>query len=310
MAEHAQNQAPAVSVGFVRFAVPDLEALETFLTAFGLVASHREGDQIYFRGADDTPYLYVARQGDPGFDGFAFDLGSAEAVRAFADRWGLGVEALPGPGGGCRAVQTDPDGFRVEAVAFDTRGEPARLRPSLPHNTVDVRPRIAQERRIALRQAQVCRLGHVVLRVSKLRASEAWYKARFGLLTSDEIVREEGADAMAMFLRLNRGATHTDHHALFLIEGGPPGFHHAAFEVRDLDDLMVGHDRLREGGYRHHRGVGRHLLGGQVFDYWCDPWGHVLEHWTDGDVFDATFGPRVSSFADLIADLWRSRPDA
>jgi len=43
--------------------------------------------------------------------------------------------------------------------------------------------------------------------------------------------------------------------------------------VADLDDLMAGHDRLKIGGRHAGMGVGRHLLGSQVFDYWRDPWG-------------------------------------
>ena len=30
-------------------------------------------------------------------------------------------------------------------------------------------------------------------------------------------------------------------------------------------------------------GIGRHLLGSQVYDYWADPWGRVHEHWADTD---------------------------
>lgn len=31
-------------------------------------------------------------------------------------------------------------------------------------------------------------------------------------------------------------------------------------------------------------GVRRHLLGSQIFDYWYDPSGFTIEHYTDGDV--------------------------
>ena len=55
---------------------------------------------------------------------------------------------------------------------------------------------------------------------------------------------------------------------------------------------MCGHDWLKEKGRRHEWGVGRHILGSQIFDYWRDPWGHTLEHWTDGDLLDAPWGSR------------------
>jgi hypothetical protein len=28
------------------------------------------------------------------------------------------------------------------------------------------------------------------------------------------------------------------------------------------------------------------VLGSQIFDYWFDPFGFRLEHWTDGDLFN------------------------
>ena len=43
--------------------------------------------------------------------------------------------------------------------------------------------------------------------------------------------------------------------------------------------------------YRHAWGVGRHLLGSQIFDYWRDPWGQKHEHYADGDLFDVRQPP-------------------
>ena len=46
----------------------------------------------------------------------------------------------------------------------------------------------------------------------------------------------------------------------------------------------MGHAHLHsKEKYDHMWGIGRHVLGSQVFDYWCDPWGRVHEHWTDSD---------------------------
>jgi catechol 2,3-dioxygenase-like lactoylglutathione lyase family enzyme len=150
----------------------------------------------------------------------------------------------------------------------------------------------------------VLRLGHVVLNVSNFRASEAWYKERFGFITSDEIALSP-AFSIGAFMRCDRGETLTDHHTLFLLQNPKgPGFNHAAFEVADLDDLMLGHQRLKEAKRHAEWGVGRHLLGSQVFDYWRDPWGHTLEHWTDGDLFTAADGSNTAALPDLLAVQW------
>ena len=72
---------------------------------------------------------------------------------------------------------------------------------------------------------------------------------------------------------------------------------HAAFEVANLDDLMRGHAHLKAAQRHATWGVGRHILGSQVFDYWQDPWGHELEHWTDGDLFTAADGSHKATLA-------------
>ena len=48
----------------------------------------------------------------------------------------------------------------------------------------------------------------------------------------------------------------------------------------------MGQQVLMARKYRHAWGVGRHLLGSQIFDYWRDPWGQKHEHYADGDLFD------------------------
>ena len=53
-------------VAYVRFSVPDLEAMERFLDDFGLVVNARDDDVIYARGSDASPYLHVAERGDAG----------------------------------------------------------------------------------------------------------------------------------------------------------------------------------------------------------------------------------------------------
>ena len=57
----------------------------------------------------------------------------------------------------------------------------------------------------------------------------------------------------------------------------------------DFDDLMVGRDHLlmNDNGWRPYWGIGRHVLGGQIFDYWKDPFGFTVEHWTDSDLLKA-----------------------
>jgi hypothetical protein len=67
---------------------------------------------------------------------------------------------------------------------------------------------------------------------------------------------------------------------------------------------MRGQEHLRHEGYKHHFGVGRHHLGGQIFDYWYDPFGFQVEHWTDGDCLVRDDGSNIVTIADLSRLGW------
>ena len=57
------------------------------------------------------------------------------------------------------------------------------------------------------------------------------------------------------------------------------------FRGPDLDYRMAGYDHLAQQELgTHHAGIGRHILGSQIPDYWKDRFGQVLEHSADGDL--------------------------
>jgi catechol 2,3-dioxygenase-like lactoylglutathione lyase family enzyme len=291
-------------VAFVRFRAPDLVQMRAFLEDFGLTVVEGTAVRLVARGAGRSPVSHITERGEPAFLGVGFRAATLEDLETLAAREGLSTEPFDAPGGGRRLVLSDPDGHRVEVVAGQTPAEPLAMPSPQPWNIAAGHDRVRRTKRIAAGPAHVLRLGHVVLNVSDFRASERWYKDRFGFITSDEI-QLSPEFALGAFLRCDRGETPTDHHTLFLAQSPKgPGFNHAAFEVADLDDLMSGHQRLKDAGHQAEWGVGRHILGSQVFDYWRDPWGHTLEHWTDGDLFTAADPPGIASLQDLLGVQW------
>jgi hypothetical protein len=62
--------------------------------------------------------------------------------------------------------------------------------------------------------------------------------------------------------------------------------HHCSFEVHDFDTQKLGHQWLAAKKYKSVWGVGRHVLGSQIFDYWWDTTGNMIEHYTDGDLIN------------------------
>lgn len=293
----------ADDIAYVRFSAPDLDRMEAFLTDFGLARAHRDASTLYMRGHGPDPFLHVTHKGEPGFAGLAFRARSVEDLATLAKSQGAKIEELDGPGGGKVVRLKDPDGFAVEAVAGREQASTAAISPTPPVNDARTKPRRNEVRRTGQGAAHVRRLGHCVLNVSNFRASEAWYKERFGFITSDEI-KMSPEFALGSFMRCDRGDQPADHHTLFLLGIGQPKFNHAAFEVVDFDDLMSGHDHLKEKAYAHEWGIGRHFLGSQIFDYWRDPWGHTVEHWTDGDLMTASWGSRDASPQELMGVQW------
>jgi hypothetical protein len=67
---------------------------------------------------------------------------------------------------------------------------------------------------------------------------------------------------------------------------------------------MLGHQHLKAQKRQPAWGVGRHIMGSQVFDYWKDPFGNELEHWTDGDLFTAADPPQKMPLSALLAVQW------
>ena len=51
-------------------------------------------------------------------------------------------------------------------------------------------------------------------------------------------------------------------------------------------------------------GVGRHLLGSQVYDYWSDPWGRVHERWADTDRLNARTPGNLLSAEESLVSQW------
>lgn len=298
----------ATEVAFVRYRVPDLAVQRSFLNDFGMtiVDEGSDGDdKIYARGEGGRAFLYQAELGAPKFIGLGFQMSSREDLDSLAGLDGATeVRPIEGPGGGEYVRLIDPNGIEVDAV-FGQAFDPIELKdPRPPMNTTEHKGRLQVPVRLKAGPACVRRVGHCVLEVRDFRISESWYKHRFGFLTSDEIYAGEETNTIGAFMRCDLGDTPTDHHTLFLIGGRDPGVNHVAFEVDDWDKVMLGHDHLKSNGHEAHWGVGKHILGSQVFDYWKDPFGNVVEHYTDGDLFTSDIPANLEPVDKLLAVQW------
>jgi predicted enzyme related to lactoylglutathione lyase len=273
-------------ISFVRFRAPDSELALRFLNDFGLTSSSSKNGASYLRCAGPAHHVYVLEQGPPEFVGFGFEAETEDDLRTIAGEDGSDVRESAEPGGGLVATLTDPDGYRIDIMHGAERLQPGEMRPPLVFNYADEKGRINDTQRPAVGPAEIKRLGHVGIKVGSLPRSISWYSGRFGLKTTDVLTVGPEDHEVAAFLRLDRGSEPVDHHTIVVFESQTPMFHHCAFETQDYDAVETSHDWLRDQQWAHSFGVGRHLLGSQVFDYWFDPWGRKHEHFADGDQFD------------------------
>jgi len=225
--------------------------------------------------------------------GAAFRAADSTDVVRLADATGARVEKLAESIGGLTVDLTDPSGLLVRVVA-DTH-ELAAL-PGQPTQVFNVGLEVRRAnttQRPPREPAQIQRLGHVVLQTTTYIQTLNWYLEHLGLIVSDfkyyQGQRERGPTMS--FIRCDRGATPTDHHTLAMTLGPRNRYVHSAYQVGDLDALAAGGEYLRERGFHRSWGIGRHIEGSQIFDYWRDPDGLLVEHFADGDLFDCTLEP-------------------
>jgi len=284
----ARPMAKAQRLTHLIFERPDLDKAVSFLTDFGLRVAQAGENTVYLRGTGTAPYCYrIHRAAEPRFVGFGLELGSREELERLAALPGATpIAKAEGPGGGELTVLHDPSGFRIEAMYGQAKVEALPARAPLPMNTPFSHPRINDTQRVPPVPPDVIGLGHIVIEVVEYQKSSAWYTEHFGLIPSDVQVLPDGSP-LVTFFRLDLGDKPADHHTLAMALGLWPAYSHSAYEVADADAIGMGQRVLRERGWRHAWGIGRHILGSQIFDYWQDPWGDKHEHYCDGDLFTA-----------------------
>ncbi|MFD0981077.1 VOC family protein [Tropicimonas aquimaris] len=221
---------------------------------WGLEPVDHPGDARFFSGTGGDPFLLALLPADAhGLAAITFRCVSEEAmldVAARAAQAGCtisdGPAAATRPGGGRMIDLGLPSGCVVRLVHGDT---PGNLRPEQIDRAV--------------------RLSHVNINTRDVDALAGFYETVLGFRLSDR------SKAMA-FLRCN-----SDHHAVVLAEAPVEGLNHVAFLLPELEGVMFASGRMRDHGFEIGWGVGRHGPGNNVFAYFVDPEGYVVEHTAD-----------------------------
>ena len=294
-------------IAWLEFEKPDLVRAEAFARAFGFQTTLRTPDELQLRGTDaNAPCVILHRGQKTRFLGAAFRAADEADVHRLADKTGAKVQPLPETIGGLEVHLTDPSGFPVRVVAGTYVHPPLPGQAPLLLNTGHDVIRTNATQRPPRTPARVQRLGHVVLQSTKYVAALNWYLENLGMIVSDFLFfpgqRERGPTMS--FIRCDRGTEATDHHTLAMALGPANRYVHSAYQVSDLDALAAGGEYLRDRGYFRSWGIGRHIQGSQLFDYWRDPDGFLVEHFADGDMFDCTLEPGWAPFTASGLSQW------
>ena len=319
-----------VKLAHMRYQHPDLDEITTFLLDFGMHVVKRTPEQAWFRGYGPDQYVYSAQKGEKKFLGGAFEVESeAELLKASRIAGAGPIRDLSdseSPGGGRIVTLHDPEGF---PVSFVYGIEPAP-KHDYPEKVIynyegDDKPRVRKFNRFTPGPAAVHKLGHYGLCVKDFPAQLAWYTRNFNFAPTDflYVPSGEGGDDgkvaktkdVAVFAHIDRGDTPVDHHTFFMSSNATAHVHHCSFEVHDYDTQHLGHQWLAGKEYKSVWGIGRHILGSQLFDYcksfffagravdclifsplllvnlvaddqstgW-DTTGNMIEHYADGDL--------------------------
>ena len=259
---------PVSSLLDLELSVPDPDALSDFWNQLGLVGS----DGVL--GTAERPSQLRVKEGSYrhvsemrlGCD----DEADLPAIQRRLEA--LGVPAIISDG---VLRCNDPLADHVVVIEVATQipiTPPVERVLNLPGTTRRTNRR--SEAAIGTQAATPRRVGHVVFGTTDVARSTRFYNEGLGFRISDRI-----GDGIGTFLRCS-----TDHHNLLLMPSPVPCMNHYAVEMDDVDAIgIAGMQVVRDRPESSIYGIGRHVLGANLFWYLLDPAGGMFELFSDMD---------------------------
>ena len=288
------------------YLVDDLPECIRFFTDFGLAPVGKADDEALFETMDGGQVRLLPRghadlpkgtsQTAIGVHECTWSVDTPAALEALCASLAPDHEIERRGDGNVRFVT--PFGQAISLELWQPR--PVFGAPS-PSNTVGRIGRLNQPRKW-LDRAVPKRIHHCVWTFPDVDEALDYYRERLGFRLTDI---QKG---FGVYMRAD-GAY--EHHNIFIANAKAPmpgfdgslKFHHANFEVEDIDEMMVAKNQLDRRGYRFNDwGFGRHRLTSAAFLYVPCPAGGEAEYGADCDCVDDSWRPRVweGNFGTLI----------
>jgi len=285
----------ATALAAIRLSRPDVGKARAFFENLGLACPGSAKDIATLSGCLELEPSVIIQRGPRAYLGLDVYVDTPAELEALSARMQTSIVD-------CeirkRAMVelVDPDGIAIGVLVRPAEDVQCPIEERAATNRPGRSERINEGRRADAGQETVYRLGHTVLATRNLLRAVHWYRETLGMLVSDCQLLDNDPVPVVAFMRFDRGDTPTDHHSIALGSAIGHGHMHTAFEMLDMESVARAQHWLVGSGYRHAWGMGRHVLGSQIFDYWCDPWGDQFELYADGDVFDASVATGTHAF--------------
>tara|TARA_Y100001970_G_scaffold290215_1_gene423074 strand:+ start:1286 stop:2215 length:930 start_codon:yes stop_codon:yes gene_type:complete len=233
------------------FQVPDLKmATKFYVDNWGLEVAATDENSIYLRGTGKAHHALVLREGGEK-ELLTVNLAADEKVSVdglYEKAKGLGASVEPpqelgGPAGGY--------GF----IFYD-----------LHNRRYCISTEISDHEEELYSADRPVKISHVVLNSPNREAQSSQFIDLLGFKLTDRTGYMD-------FIRCS-----ADHHAIAYTTIDRPTLNHVAFEMPSHDALMFGAGRMKQTGFPTEWGVGRHGPGNNIFAYFVDPNGYVIEY--------------------------------
>lgn len=243
---------PLTGLRSVDLTVPDLAGAVEFYTAiWGLHLAEQTTNTAWLRATGSDPHVLALHGGEaPAIRSMTFRAAPETEMNGLAEQLqSAGGNVLHGPipadehGGGTILAARDPRGRTLRIVQGDALAEPLPFDADRPE-----------------------RLAHVNINSTDVDADARFLEAALGFRLTDR-------SKIMAFERTN-----DDHHSIVIAEAPVDHLNHVAFQLPGWEGVMRAAGRMVDAGFPIGWGPGRHGPGDNVFAYFVDPFGFVIEH--------------------------------
>jgi catechol 2,3-dioxygenase-like lactoylglutathione lyase family enzyme len=304
-----------IGIRRLTWSVENVAECVRFFSDFGLSLIEEKADEALFEAADGSENL-ILKKGHARLPAQTVQTGNGVFECVWAVDTQAAMDKLLAGLAPDHDLVTDAEGIvhftspLGQAVALQVWQPRAVFGAPSPFNTVGRIGRLNQPRKW-IDRAVPKRIHHCVWTFPDVQAAVDYYRDRLNFRITD---MQKG---FGVYMRAD-GCY--EHHSVFLANAHAPmpgfngtlKFHHANWEVEDIDELMVAKNYLDRRGYTYgdwNWGFGRHRLTSAAFFYVPCPGGGDVEYGADTDCVDDGWKPRIWDGAFGTAIYMTNLPD-